>query len=116
MRLSTTLLAAAFSLVASSAMAQLTGQYRVDGSNPDGSTYRGTAQVEKTGDTYRVTWNIGGTRFTGTGIGSPEAIAIGYRSGSETGVALLGKEGENYGVVWAYVGGRQLGVEKWTRQ
>lgn len=116
MKLRTTALAAAFSLLALPAAAQMTGQYRVEGRNPDGSTYGGTASVEKTGDTYRVTWNIGGQRFTGTGIGSPEAIAIGYRSGSDTGIALLGKEGGDYIVVWAYLNGRQLGGEKWTRQ
>jgi hypothetical protein len=116
MRMMTTVLAATFSLAATSAMAQLTGQYAVEGQNPDGSKYRGSATVEKTGDTYRVTWNIGGTRFVGTGIGNPEAIAIGYRSGNNTGIALLGKEGENYGVAWTYVGGRSLGSERWTRQ
>jgi hypothetical protein len=107
---------AAMALWTTAASAQFTGQYRVEGENPDGSTYKGTAQVEKTGDTWRVTWNIGGTRFVGTGIGSDEAIAIGYRSGSDTGIALLGREGELYRVVWTYVGGRKLGGERWTRQ
>jgi hypothetical protein len=104
---------AAFS---SSAMAQMTGQYKVSGENPDGSTYRGSAAIEKTGDTYKVTRNIGGDRFIGTGIGSPEAIAVGYRSGSQTGIALIGKEGDNYQVVWTYLNGRKLGAKKWTRE
>jgi hypothetical protein len=108
--------AAALAASITAASAQFTGQYRVEGENPDGSTYRGTAQVEKTGDSWRVTWNIGGDRFVGTGIGSDEAIAIGYRSGSNTGIALLGKEGDRYFVVWTYLGGRKLGTEKWARQ
>lgn len=116
MKLRTAALAAAFTITALPAFAQMTGQYTVDGRNPDGSTYKGAAAIEKTGDTYKVTWTISGERFIGTGIGSPEAIAIGYRSGSQTGVALLGKEGENYVMVWAYLNGRQLGSEKWTRQ
>jgi hypothetical protein len=107
---------AAFCLWSSAALAQFTGQYKVEGENPDGSKYGGSAQIEKTGDSWRVTWNIGGTRFTGTGIGSDEAIAIGYKSGSDTGIALLGKEGDKYFVVWTYLGGRKLGTEKWTRQ
>ena len=97
-------------------MAQMTGQYRVSGDNPDGSSYKGSAMIEKTGDTYKVTWIIGGERFIGTGIGSPEAIAVGYRSGSQTGIALIGKEGESYQVVWTYLNGRKLGSEKWTRE
>ncbi len=106
----------ALTLLSSSAMAQMTGQYKIAGANPDGSTYRGSAAVEKTGDTYRVTWNVGGDRFVGTGIGSPEAIAVAYRSGSNTGIALIGKEGDSYQVVWTYLNGRQLGTEKWTRE
>jgi hypothetical protein len=109
-------LAAAFTLMASGAMAQVTGQYRVDGQNPDGSTYSGTSSVEKTGDTYRISWNIGGTRYTGTAIGDDDAIAIGYKSGSETGVTLLVKQGDSYVAVWAYIGARKLGTEKWTRR
>lgn len=116
MRLKQAFLAAAFSLLSLPAFAQMTGQYKVEGKNPDGSTYSGTASVEKTGDTYKVTWNLGGDRFIGTGIGSPEAIAIGYKSGSDVGVALLGKEGDDYFVVWTYLNGRKLGGEKWTRQ
>ncbi len=108
--------ATALTLCSSAAMAQMTGQYKVSGENPDGSTYRGAAQVEKTGDTYKVTWKISGETFIGTGIGSPEAIAVGYRSGSQTGIALIGKDGESYGVVWTYLNGRKLGTEKWTRE
>jgi hypothetical protein len=114
-------LATAFTLMASgtmisSAAAQVTGQYKVDGQNPDGSTYSGTSSVEKTGDTYRISWNIGGTRYTGTAIGDDDAIAIGYKSGSETGVTLLVKQGDSYVAVWAYIGARKLGAEKWTRR
>jgi hypothetical protein len=116
MKLMTLAAAAALTLCTTAAFAQMTGQYKVDGQNPDGSKYSGTAAIEKTGDTYRVTWTISGERFIGTGIGSPEAIAIGYRSGSQTGVGLLGKDGENYLMVWSYMGSRQLGGEKWTRQ
>jgi hypothetical protein len=112
----TAAVAAALTVFSSAAMAQMTGQYKVSGENPDGSTYKGAAKVEKTGDTYKVTWNVGGEIFVGTGIGSPEAIAVGYRSGSQTGIALIGKEGESYGVVWTYLNGRKLGTEKWARE
>lgn len=115
MKLKTTLLAA-FSLLAMPAFAQMTGQYKVDGKNPDGSSYKGTASVEKTGDTYRVVWNIGGTRTIGTGIGSNEAIAISYRNSSDTGVVLLVKEGDDYFALWTYLNGRTLGMEKWARE
>ena len=116
MKLKTTLLAAVFSVLAMPAFAQMTGQYKVDGKNPDGSSYKGTASVEKTGDTYRIVWMIGGTRTIGTGIGSNEAIAISYRNSNNTGVVLLAKEGDQYFAVWTYLNGRELGMEKWTRE
>jgi hypothetical protein len=100
----------------SAAIAQVLGRYNVEGQNPSGSTYAGTATIEKTGDTYRVVWTIDGTRFVGTGIGSDEGIAISYRSGSNTGIALLGKEPWGYGLVWTYMGGTDLGTERWTRR
>jgi hypothetical protein len=86
--------AVAFSLTSltSAAIAQVIGRYNVEGRNPSGSTYAVTARIEKTGGTYRVVWTIDGTRLVGTGTGSDEGIANGYRSGSNTGIALLGKE------------------------
>jgi hypothetical protein len=96
--------------------ADITGNYQVQGLNPDGSTYSGTASVAKNGDTYRVTWVIAGTRFVGTGIGNDEALAVAYRSGNETGICLLAREGAGYGLVWAFAGGTRLGAEKWTRR
>lgn len=112
------MLAVAFSLTSltSAAIAQVIGRYNVEGQNPSGSPYAGTATIEKTGDTYRVVWTIDGTRFVGTGIGSDEGIAISYRSGSNTGIALLGKEPWGYGLVWTYMGGTDLGTERWTRR
>jgi hypothetical protein len=107
---------AALFAMAAPASAQLLGRYGVEGRNPDGSTYAGTSTVEKQGDAFRVTWTVDGARFVGTGIGGDEAIAITYRSGNNTGVALLVKEGGQYLLVWTYAGGTALGTEKWTRR
>jgi len=107
---------AALVLMTCAASAQVVGRFNVEGRNPDGSTYGGAASVEKTGDTYRVVWTIDGTRFVGTAIGSDEALAITYRAGNETGIALMGREGAGYGVVWAYAGGTRIGLERWTRR
>lgn len=101
-------------MIPSVAEAQVVGRYSIEGQNPDGSRYAGMASVEKTGQTYRVIWIIDGARFVGTGIGSDDAIAITYRAGNETGVALLGREATGYGMVWAYAGGTGLGIERWN--
>jgi hypothetical protein len=93
------------------------GKYSVEGKNPDGNGgYSGTVSVEKTGETYKVTWNIGGTIFVGTGIGDRNFIAVSYKSGNNTGLALYGEESDHWAGVWAYQGGRKMGAEVWTRQ
>ncbi len=91
--------------------------YAVEGTNPGGgSQYRGTVSISKTGETYRVVWVVGGTRYIGTGIGNKDFIAVSYRSGNDTGLALYGADGGNWTGVWTYAGGRQVGTETWRRQ
>lgn len=93
------------------------GSYGVVGNNPGGgSSYQGEVVVERTGDTYRVTWTIAGTRYTGTGLGDGKFIAISYRSGNDTGLALYGANGADWQGVWTYAGGQQVGTERWTRR
>lgn len=93
------------------------GTYNVEGSNPGGrGTYRGTVAVEKTGQTYRVIWVVGNTRYVGTGIGNKDFIAVSYKSGNDTGLALYGADGGNWAGVWTYSGGRDVGTEVWKRK
>jgi hypothetical protein len=93
------------------------GKYSVEGANPGGgSKYSGTVTVDKTGDTYRVIWVVGGTRYIGTGIGNKDFIAVSYKSGNDTGLALYGADGDNWAGIWTYAGGRQVGAEIWKRE
>jgi hypothetical protein len=93
------------------------GRYRVTGNNPGGGTqYSGTVTVERTGETFRVTWDIGNQTFVGTGIGSEKGLAVAYRSGGQTGIAIYGPRGEGWEGVWAFTDGRNIGSETWTRQ
>jgi hypothetical protein len=93
------------------------GSYTVEGTNPgNGSHYKGTVTVERTGKTYRVVWNVGGTRYIGTGIGDQDFLAVSYKAGNDTGLALYGAKGDDWGGVWTYAGGRDVGGEVWTRE
>lgn len=93
------------------------GHYRVTGTNPgSGSHYRGTVAVERTGETYRVVWVVGGTRYVGTGIGTRDGLAVSYRSGNSSGLALYVADGGNWEGVWTYSGGRDIGTEVWKRR
>jgi hypothetical protein len=53
------------------ALADATGTYNVVGRNADdGSTYKGTVKVSRTGATYKVVGVIDGAKSVGTGLGS----------------------------------------------
>jgi hypothetical protein len=109
--------AAAVLWTAAAFAADPAGEYDVAGTNPGGTgQYHGTATVEKTGDTYRVVWVVGGTRYIGTGIGNKDFLAVSYRSGNDTGLALYGADGGNWGGIWTYSGGRKVGSEIWKRK
>jgi hypothetical protein len=118
MRLLASLIAVALMLAAAPAFAaDPDGTYTVQGSNPGGGgAYTGTVTVRKTGETYSVIWVVGGTRYVGTGIGNKDFIAVSYRSGNDTGLALYGEDGGNWAGIWTYAGGKTVGAERWLRQ
>lgn len=93
------------------------GTYDISGTNPSGgSTYSGTVTVTKTGETYRVVWIVGDTRYVGTGLGNKDFIAVSYRSGDDTGLALYGPDGGNWAGLWTHAGGQNVGAEIWKRR
>jgi hypothetical protein len=108
---------AAIVLSTVTALADPVGRYSVAGGNPGGGArYSGTVTVERTGDTFRVTWDIGGQTFVGTGIGNEKGLAVAYRSGNQTGIAIYAANGANWEGAWTYTGGREVGGEVWTRR
>ena len=103
--------------LAATALADPAGVYDIEGKEPGGgSAYKGIVTVERTGETYRVVWDVDGERYFGTGVGNKEFIAISYRSRNASGLALYGAEGRNWKGIWAYSEGRDLGAERWTRR
>ena len=124
------LLAAVVALAGPAALADPIGTYRVVGTNPDsGGEYRGTVTVTRTGETYSVVWQIGNTRFVGTGLGavirnggffigpaesSDSALAIGYASGNSFGMAMyFEREDGRWEGVWTYGGSDKVATEVW---
>jgi hypothetical protein len=104
-------------LSAVAALADPVGTYTVSGTNPGSdSAYSGKVTVEQTGDTYKVVWVVGSDRFTGTGIGNSDFMAVTYRSGDHTGLALYAQDGDGWKGVWTYAGGKKMGTEHWERE
>ena len=92
------------------------GSYDVKGQNPDGSGYTGTVTVTRTGDTFKVIWQVGNEHYDGTGIGNKDFLAVSYTSGNVSGLALYGADGGNWKGVWTYAGGTKMGAEFWNRE
>lgn len=109
-------IATAFLLTTSTAFADPSGSYAVDGKSPDGSTYKGSLVITKTGETYKVAWTVGGDRYVGTGVGDDNFLAVTYKAGTDAGLAVYGREADGWKGVWTMIGGTKLGAERLTRK
>ena len=116
-----------------SSLAGPEGTYRVTGTNPGGQgEYTGTVSVRQTGQTYSVIWNVGGVKYTGTGLGAENrqgystmgpasandsSIAISYISGGSFGLAYYVEQFDGtWRGIWTYGGSDKIGTEIWTRR
>ncbi len=130
MRILTSAFLAFSVLTGSAAYADPTGTFDVVGTNPDtGKQYRGTVSVTRTGETYAVVWNIGGSEFIGTGLGakfvgnrfvlgaaSPDdtAISVGYVSETTFGMAMYFEQDDGHWEgAWTYGGSQVAAPEDW---
>lgn len=134
-RMSKTVLTAAavISLMLTSAMAGPEGTYTVQGNSPgSGDPYEGTVTVERTGETYQIVWEIGGTTFVGSGLGAAPAkggtimgpaddadyvLTVGYVSlPNNFGLAYYVEQADGtWKGIWTYGGSDEIGSEIWTR-
>src|SRR5436190_17760318 len=113
-------LAAALLIIAAiasgpAAAQQIGGRYTVEGTNPDGSPYRGTAEILPAGGrTCRILWNVG-TTWNGVCLIGERVLGVTYRSGNATGMAVydLQPDGVLRGV-WTLADGAKSGTETLT--
>ena len=56
----------------------LTGAYRCEGVNPDGTPYEGVVEIEKLRNTFRVRWILNDAVVLGVGIFSSDVFAVSY--------------------------------------
>ena len=117
------------------ALADATGTYNVVGRNADdGSTYKGTVEVTRSGATYKVVWVIGGQKSVGTGLGShfenagntyatgpasdkDTGLSVGYTNKDSYGIAIYYKQSDgSWKGVWTYGGSQRITSETWTPQ
>ena len=88
------------------------GHYQVQGTNPDGSSYGGSAEITPHGDLCRIAWHVG-SEWRGICMTSGNTFAATYHSGDTWGLLIyqLQPDGSLAGV-WTLGDGSRGGTEK----
>ncbi|MEX0302819.1 MAG: hypothetical protein AB3N24_10380 [Leisingera sp.] len=69
--------AAVFTAAALPAFAQsVSGVYRAEGRNPDGSSYTGTVQIQDSGGSVQMQWSIAGQSYSGNGSRNGDVVWV----------------------------------------
>jgi hypothetical protein len=87
------------------------GHYRVEGINPNGSHYAGTAEITPSGDTCRIVWHVG-SEWRGVCMVNSGSFAAAYTSGNTSGLLIyqIQPDGSLIGV-WTLAGQPGRGSE-----
>ena len=113
------LLAGVAMAFASPALAQnIGGNYDVAGTNLDGSSYGGTAEIVVTSDTTcEIYWTTGGSTSQGICMRNGNAFSAGYSMGEAVGLVIyeVMDDGSMEGL-WTIAGQSGTGTEKLTPQ
>ena len=56
----------------------LSGVYRAEGRNPDGSAYTGRAVVGQQGNAVQINWTVGNDSYAGSGILDGQVLVINW--------------------------------------
>ncbi|MHB8628813.1 MAG: WD40 repeat domain-containing protein [Aggregatilineales bacterium] len=92
----------------------LEGSYNVTGTLQNGTAYKGTATIEKTGSTYQVTWTTGNP-YVGVGIVRGNVLGVGFGA-QGCGIAVYqGQADGSLDGQWGLIGQQQTGAEKAIR-
>ena len=56
------------------------GEYRVEGKGGDGKPYEGTVDIEKSGDSYQLSWKVGYSQYEGKGTFAGNLLTVNWGS------------------------------------
>ena len=108
----------AFLVVALPASAEtltLASKYDVVGTNPDGSKYKGTADVDViSNSTFKIKWSIGTSTIEGFGMRMNNSLAATYEINGEAGLVIYRLDGNGFDGLWAIRGHNGSGTEHLT--
>lgn len=99
---------------AAAASGDIGGRYRVDGKNPNGSPYKGTAEiVVTTKNTCRIEWKTGGTTSEGICMRNENAFSAAYELQGNVGLVIyeIMEDGTMEGI-WTVADQEGVGAER----
>jgi hypothetical protein len=100
--------------LAAPALAQRDGLYDVQGTNLDGTTYDGVAQIRALGmNSFTILWRVGGQIVEGVGMASGRTISVAYGMAQRPGMGIytLNPDGSMEGE-WTIIGAPTIGRER----
>jgi|SRR5580704_3821498 hypothetical protein len=88
------------------------GTYSVSGTNADGSSYTGSAEITLNGSDCSISWQTGGSSSAGTCLLTGNAFGAAYQLGDSPGLAVyqLQPDGTLKGQ-WTTIGSSGVGSE-----
>jgi hypothetical protein len=93
----------------------LASKYDVVGTNPDGSKYKGTADVEViSNSTFTIKWSIGTSMIEGFGMRMNDSLDATYQINGEPGLVIYRVDGNGLDGLWAIRGHNGSGTEHLT--
>jgi hypothetical protein len=105
----------AITLPAGAEKLTMASRYDVVGTNPDGSKYKGTADVEVISDTtFTIVWSVGGPTIRGFGMRMNDALAATYAINGEPGLVIYRVDGNGLDGLWPIRGHNGSGTEHLT--
>ncbi len=110
------LLACCFLAFATPALAQRDGLYDVRGTNLDGTSYEGVAQIRSLGlRSFTILWRVGNQIVEGVGMASGRTVSVAYGLAQRPGMGIytLNPDGSMDGE-WTIIGANAVGTEKLT--
>lgn len=102
----------AIGLAAAASAQSVGGSYSVTGTNADGSSYTGTAEITLNGPACSISWQTGGSSSAGTCLVTGNAFGASYQLGDTSGLAVyqLQPDGALIGQ-WTTIGANGVGSE-----
>ncbi len=74
----------------------ISGAYRVEGRNPDGSAYTGTAAVTQQGSAVHINWTVANQTYAGSGLRNGQVVVINWGQAEPVVYVVMGN-GELHG-------------------